>query len=122
MRAVRALTFMLALSGALSCQNYGTGTTAPSGGGGVLGGGGGGVGIQVGDNVFTPAVISAQVGQTITWTWIGANAHSVTFNNGPSSAVQITGTFQTSFSTPGNYAYSCSIHGAQGMSGIVNVQ
>jgi plastocyanin len=122
MRVVRSLSMILALSAALSCQNYGGVSTGPGGGGGGLGGGGGGASVQVGDNVYTPAVATVKAGETITWTWVGANAHSVTFNNGPTSATQITGTFQASFSTPGTYFYSCIIHGTQGMGGSIVVQ
>lgn len=120
MRAIRGLSVLLFLGAALSCQNYG-GATGPSGGGGPPGGGGGGVGVQVGDNRYTPSAVTVSAGQTITWTWQGSNAHSVTFISGPSSATQTTGTFQASFSTPGTYAYACAVHGLS-MAGVVTVQ
>ena len=122
MRVLRVVIMLVALGAALSCQNYG----GASGGGGVItgppGGGGGGVGVRVGDNNYIPATVTVSTGETITWTWQGSNAHSVTFNNGPASATQISGTFQTSFPTAGTYTYYCVVHGSTAMSGSVIVQ
>ena len=123
MRVIRGLTMLLALGAVLSCQYYGgpTGPSGGTGGGTPPGGGGGGVGVLVNDNVYVPGTVTVNTGATITWTWRGTNAHSVTFNNGPASAVQTTGTFRTSFTTVGTYAYSCTVHGTA-MSGVVIVQ
>jgi plastocyanin len=122
MRALRVLSLVAALGGALSCQGYGT--TAPyggGGGGGIGGGSGGGASVQVGDNQFTPVAVTVNVGDPITFTWVGANAHNVTFSNGPASTTQIVGTFQTSFATAGTYSYFCTIHQGTGMAGTVIV-
>jgi plastocyanin len=79
--------------------------------------------VTVGNNVFTPATLNVEVGRTVTWVWSsGGVDHNVTFGDGsPGSATQSSGNFQRTFSTGGTYAYHCTIHGANVMSGVVNV-
>ena len=122
MRVFRGLTMLLALGAILSCQAY-DGASGPPSISGPPGGGGGGVNVIVGDNSYTPQTVTVGTGETVTWTWRGVNAHSVTFlSGGPGgSGVQITGTYQASFATAGKYAYSCQVHGTA-MTGLVIVQ
>ena len=71
---------------------------------------------------YKPKIISVTSGQSIEWAWEDTgNPHSVTAENGSfDSSLQKAGyTFVVSFSTPGTYAYKCSIH--PDMKGTVNV-
>ncbi len=86
-------------------------------------------GVTIGDNFFSPAAITVTSGTTVTWTWTGANQHTVTsgtpggtgigtlFN----SPIQTTGTFVFTFTQTGTYPYFCLIHGSA-MTGTVTVQ
>jgi len=114
----------------------------------ACGGGGGGYGdkttgpnpqpttgnaVTVSNNRFTPANLSVSPGATVTWTWDACSggdaygngqscvSHNVTFDQGPSSATQSSGTFTRAFATGGTFPYHCTIHGAS-MSGRVVVQ
>src|SRR5205085_4782498 len=49
--------------------------------------------VSVADNVFTPAAITVARGATVTWTWTGRNPHTVTFDDGTTSAQQTSGTY-----------------------------
>jgi plastocyanin len=79
------------------------------------------VGTPSGGLVFNPASITVPLNSTVTWTWnSGGVAHDVTFQDGSSSGVQTSGTFQKPFPTAGTFSYICSIHGTA-MSGTVTV-
>lgn len=77
--------------------------------------------VQVGDDFFSPANIAVRVNSTVTWTWSGANPHSVTFTGGtPSSATQASGPpYSRTFSGTGTFDYFCKVHA--GMKGVVTV-
>ena len=78
--------------------------------------------VAIADNSFSPNNLRVEVGTNVTWEWGGASVHNVTFDNGdPGSQDQSKGTFLQAFQAPGLYAYHCSIHGAQVMSGQVAV-
>ena len=84
--------------------------------------GGGGPTVAVGNNRFDPATLTVPVNSTVTWQWnSGGVEHNVTFQAAPSSGNQGSGSFPRTFQTAGTYAYVCTIHGAQVMSGVVNV-
>ena len=75
---------------------------------------------------FSPDSVILASGGTVTWTWAGGISHSVEFLTAPgtlpaSSAIMATGTFQTTFTTPGVYTYDCAVHGIA-MHGKVVVQ
>jgi plastocyanin len=86
--------------------------------------------LSVTNDKYTPAHDSVAVGATLTWTWntcssdiYGQNTcadHSVTFDDGPTSPIQSSGTFVRTFSTAGTYPYHCRVHGTA-MSGTVLV-
>ena len=134
MRLRNAALGLIALAGLVGCgsNGYGTGT----GGGG--GGGGGPVGsVTVGAGIqfvsghngsHNPAVDTIAVGGTVTWTW-GANSgaygghsvQSVGSQSFASSAVQSSGTYSLTFTTPGTYQYDCAVHGSA-MTGTVVVR
>jgi plastocyanin len=95
------------------------GPTSPGNGGNNNGNGT--TAITVADDYYTPPTTRVLAGTTVTWTWTGANAHSVTFDDGTTSATQATGTYSRSFGAAGTYSYHCKIHGTA-MSGTVTVQ
>jgi plastocyanin len=110
-----------ALAFATSCGG-GTSTSAPTGpGDGSNNGGNGPTSISVADDYFSPPTTRVTAGTTITWTWSGANSHSVTFDDGTTSAIQSSGTYSHNFPSAGTYSYHCKIHGVA-MSGSVTVQ
>lgn len=89
-------------------------------------------GVSVGDNFFksghnntqNPAVDTVGVGGTVTWTWAGANPHSVESTGSPSftsSTVKTSGTYAFTFNAAGTYTYDCAVHGAA-MTGTVVVR
>jgi plastocyanin len=74
------------------------------------GSGGGGTGspsrtVTVGDNFFSPDTLTVFVSDTVTWTWVGTNPHSVTFSDGTGSALQVAGTFRRFFGSAGTFTY-----------------
>src|SRR5690242_9090756 len=79
--------------------------------------------VSVEDNKYVAASITINVGDTVHWTWAGANPHTVTANDSSfnSGAAQTSGTFDHTFSTAGTFTYFCQVHG-QVMSGTVVVQ
>jgi plastocyanin len=85
-------------------------------------GGATGATVAVSNNSFGPATLQVPVNGTVTWEWnSGGVEHNVTFAAGPNSGNLTSGTFSRTFTAAGSYAYACTIHGAQGMSGVVNV-
>jgi plastocyanin len=71
------------------------------------------------DSRFDPPVIQIKPGQTVTWSF---NDGGVTHNvkgSGWGSGDQASGTFQHTFTAPGSYRYSCTLH--LGMNGRVDV-
>jgi plastocyanin len=88
-------------------------------------------GISVTNNAFSPAAKTVSAGTTVRWAWNTCSGdsyggqtcvdHSVTFDDGVTSATQDQGTFSRAFNTAGTYNYHCSVHGAA-MSGSVTVQ
>jgi len=88
-------------------------------------------GISVSNNYFSPATKTVQVGTSVEWSWNSCTgdpysgqtcvAHSVTFDDGTTSATQDHGTYSRTFSTAGTYNYHCVTHGAA-MAGTITVQ
>jgi plastocyanin len=79
-------------------------------------------GISVTNDAYTPNSMTVAVGSTVNWTWNTCTgdvysgqscvAHSVTFDDGPTSDTQEKGTFTRSFAAAGTYTYHCAVHGA----------
>ncbi len=74
---------------------------------------------------FSPDSVVLASGGTVTWTWM-TGSHSVEFLTAPgtlptSSSIMSSGTFQTTFTTPGVYTYDCAVHGVA-MHGKIVVQ
>lgn len=77
--------------------------------------------VRVQNNSFSPAARTVAAGTTLTWRWAAGSAvHNVTFNDGPASPNQSSGTFARTFANAGVFAYQCTIHA--GMNGTVTVQ
>jgi plastocyanin len=89
--------------------------------------------LQVGvvNVMYTPDATTVPKGSTVAWTWNSCDAgyngadvctsHSVTFDDGVTSAIQDHGSYSRAFNSAGTYKYHCMIHGTA-MSGTVIVQ
>lgn len=77
--------------------------------------------VRVQDNLYAPAATTVAPGARVTWNWEGSNLHSVSFDDGPASDVQVRGSYQRAFANAGTYRYHCLIHGLS-MAGTVTVQ
>ena len=79
--------------------------------------------VSLHDNFYAPAAVTIAAGVTVTWTWAGANPHTVTSDTGvfDSSPAKTSGTFSFTFPSAGTFHYHCLVHGFI-MSGTVTVQ
>src|SRR5262245_14639458 len=71
------------------------------------------VNIAIGDNNFTPAQVTVNVGDTVVWTNTGKVAHDVTALGGAfTSPRQLApgATFSYTASTAGSFPYTCTLH------------
>ncbi len=77
--------------------------------------------ITLGDNFFTPDLITISVGDTVTWNWNGKH-HTSTGIGAESwdSGVITSGSFSHTFNTAGTFAYVCELHSE--MVGTITVQ
>jgi plastocyanin len=75
--------------------------------------------VEMGGNRFHPPVIQITQGQTVTWSFNDGGAIHNVKGAGWGSGDQASGTFQHTFSAPGSYRYSCTLH--LGMNGRVDV-
>jgi plastocyanin len=113
----------------------GTGTTATGG----TGGGQTHMVDMTTDNTFDPAEMTIKVGDTVTWTVVGASAHSSTCDPSkaadPAHAVLPEGAepwdsgiltegqdFSHTFDVAGDYTYFCMPHESLGMIGTLTVE
>jgi plastocyanin len=77
--------------------------------------------ILVRNDLFDPAEFEVAPGATVVWAWSsGGLEHNVTFDDGPASGTQGSGTYERTFAAEGSFPYHCTIHGAS-MSGVVSV-
>jgi plastocyanin len=78
--------------------------------------------VAVRNNLFDPTPVEVPVNGTVTWVWnSGGVEHNVTFQSGPSSGNRSSGSFPRTFPSAGSFAYVCTIHATEGMSGVVSV-
>ncbi|MGG9970831.1 plastocyanin/azurin family copper-binding protein [Ferruginibacter sp. SUN002] len=87
------------------------------------GGGGATNSINITDFAFSSSSITVAKGTTITWTNIGASAHTVTSDDGTSfdsGNLSTGGVFTHTFNTAGTFAYHCSAHPSMTATVIVN--
>lgn len=75
--------------------------------------------VELHDNAFDPPVVQVPAGTTMTWAFAdGETAHNVV-GVGFESDVASDGTFTHTFTEPGTYDYTCTLH--SGMDGRVVV-
>jgi OOP family OmpA-OmpF porin len=87
--------------------------------------------VTVNNNSYSPSSQTVSAGATVQWTWNSCSddgygggicaTHTVTFDDGVTSAAQSQGTYARTFTTPGVYQYHCQVHGTI-MSGTITVQ
>ena len=71
------------------------------------------VAVSIKDFAFAPAAVTVKVGTVVTWTNADTEAHTVrttataTLKSG---VLDTNGTYTYTFTSPGTYAYHCSIH------------
>jgi plastocyanin len=79
--------------------------------------------VNVRDNFFCPTSIVVQVNDSVTWTWVGAASHNVTFTGTApplgSISSRISGSIARKFTVAGSYNYTCTNHA--NMNGSVTV-
>jgi plastocyanin len=68
--------------------------------------------IEMGDDVFRPALLTVTAGTKVTWVNKGHKAHTVVSNDKlfDSGLVNIEGEFSHTFTAPGVYSYHCAPH------------
>jgi plastocyanin len=68
--------------------------------------------IEMGDDVFRPALLTVPAGTKVTWVNKGHKAHTVVSNDKlfDSGLVNIDGEFSHTFTAPGVYLYHCAPH------------
>ena len=79
--------------------------------------------VEIADFAFSPASLTVNAGTTVTWTNHDSVAHQLQSDSGSaitSDLLQQGDTVSVTFSTPGTYAYHCSVHPT--MKGTVIVQ
>ena len=60
---------------------------------------------------FLPSTARIGLGQTVAWDWGEKRIlHDVAFDDGPTSLKQTSGTWERTFSDPGSYDYTCTLH------------
>jgi len=77
--------------------------------------------VSVVNNAFSPSALSVAPGGTVTWQWnSGGVSHDILFDDGITSNIMSSGSFQRTFTTAGTFPYHCTIHGPS-MSGTITV-
>ena len=71
--------------------------------------------LEIGDDFFRPGVITAKVGEPVTWSFGGTRPHSVTVANGPRGFSSLywgrnTGTYTVTPEVKGTYRLVCLVH------------
>jgi plastocyanin len=85
--------------------------------------------VKVGDVWFISkaknhGTVTAQVGDTVKWTWTGKFPHNVTVSKGPvkfKSKTQMAGTYSKKVTKAGTYTIYCTVHGAKAQSMTLKV-
>jgi plastocyanin len=68
--------------------------------------------IEMGDDVFLPAVVTIPAGTRVTWVNKGSKAHTVVSNDKSfdSGLLNVGAEFSHTYSAPGSYPYHCAPH------------
>lgn len=85
--------------------------------------------VKIGDIWFISkaknhGTVTAKVGDTVKWVWVGSFPHNVTVSSGPAkfkSKTQKKGTFSRKITKAGTYKIYCTVHGAKAQSMILKV-
>jgi plastocyanin len=79
------------------------------------------VAVTIVSRAYQPAALTIEAGQTVMWTNHGFTPHTVTAAGGEfdSGRLNLGESFKVTFSTPGTFAYACTIHPS--MKGTVTV-
>jgi amicyanin len=108
------LVVVAACGGASAAGSKPTATSLVTAGAGAGAGGATGPTAPVGviNFKFAPPALSIKAGTTVVWVNHDAIAHSINFSAGDinSDVLNQNDQFKHTFSTPGRYAYICSIH------------
>ena len=79
--------------------------------------------VQVGNDFFSPKDITVNVGDKVTWVWIGSGHDTVATDGSWSSGLKNVGaSFSFTFTVAKRYDYFCTPHRAIGMVGSITVQ
>ncbi len=70
------------------------------------------------DSRFEPDALRVVTGTTVTWKWAGSIPHNVVFHDFASDT-QTEGSYQHTFTEPGEFTYRCTLHPR--MTGVVAV-
>lgn len=74
--------------------------------------------VDVVDNSFSPTLTCVKKGDTVTWRFVGKQAHNVKAEDFGSDVLR-DGSFKHRFDKPGKFEYRCTLHA--GMNGEVQV-
>ena len=74
-------------------------------------------------NAFDPAQLTVKVGTTVTWKVVGQSTHDLAARDGSfvNNTMSFGQTFSFTFAKAGRYAYVCTQHEGDGMTGEVTV-
>jgi plastocyanin len=85
--------------------------------------------VKVGDDWFVKKTgvptVTAKVGDTVKWNFVGKKPHNVTVTSGPvkfKSPTKSSGSFSKKVAKPGTYKIICTIHGAKDQSMVLKVK
>jgi plastocyanin len=123
---VRQWAVTAAAAALLACGSNASQPTGPGGNNNNPGGNPSGntLNVQVQGSSFEPVVDTVAANATVTWTF-NTGPHNVTFQDGPASGDESSGTYQRTFSSAGTYPYRCTLHSsnfASGMTGTIVVR
>ena len=79
--------------------------------------------VRMGDDLFQPEILRVPVGTQIEWVNDGRNVHNVTADDGTyaSGNMEPGAKFAQDFDKPGAYAFTCTLHGAPGVGGMIGM-
>src|SRR5687767_15126267 len=79
--------------------------------------------VEMRNNFFSPASVTVNAGDTVTWVQRGANHDTVSYDGlWASPRLNLNQTFSHTFNTAGTFRYFCTPHEQLGMIGTVTVQ
>jgi plastocyanin len=80
--------------------------------------------VTVDDDFFKETTVRIQPGDSVSWSWVGSDSHTVTANPGQTekfaSKEQSSGSFSHTFAKAGRFSYHCEIHPTE-MRAVVEV-